>query len=115
MGPSHYNSQTRPRASDGLKFFHRDRKNGVELRDLKQLSDPFMRLEDFQLTVVLNELVLRSLHDPAIHDLIKWLDEGWHAYLEQVIRDGIEQSLFRADLDPGSAASFPGHEWPGVL
>lgn len=56
--------------------------------------------------IVLNELVLRSLHDPAIHHMIEWLDEGWHTYLEQVIRDGIEQGLFRADLDPGSAATW---------
>src|SRR5260370_9666810 len=52
--------------------------------------------------IVLNELVLRSLHDPAIHHMIGWLDEGWHNYLEQVIRDGIEQTLFRSDLNTSS-------------
>lgn len=56
--------------------------------------------------IVLDELILRSLHDPAIHHMITWLDKGWHSYLEQVIRDGIEQGLFRADLDPGSAATW---------
>ena len=56
--------------------------------------------------IVLDELVLRSLHDPAIHQMIKWLDEGWHTYLEQVIRGGVEQGLFRADLDPDSAATW---------
>jgi AcrR family transcriptional regulator len=56
--------------------------------------------------IVLDELVLRSLHDPAIRQMITWLDEGWHAYLEKVIRDGREQKLFRADLDPGSAATW---------
>jgi AcrR family transcriptional regulator len=56
--------------------------------------------------IVLDELILRSLHDPAIHNMITWLEEGWHSYLEQVIRDGIEQGLFRADLDPGSAATW---------
>ncbi len=35
-----------------------------------------------------------ALHDPAILHMIKWLDEGWHTYLEQVIRSGIEQGLF---------------------
>jgi AcrR family transcriptional regulator len=59
-----------------------------------------------EMFIVLNELVLRSLHDPAIHHMIKWLDEGWHTYLERVIRNGIEQGLFRADLDPGSAATW---------
>jgi len=56
--------------------------------------------------IVLNELVLRSLHDPAIHHMIKWLDEGWHTYLAQIIRDGREQGLFRAGLDPDSAATW---------
>ncbi len=56
--------------------------------------------------IVLNELVLRSLHDPVIHHMIQWLDEGWHAYLTQVIREGREQGLFRADLDPDSAATW---------
>ncbi|HEY6406101.1 MAG TPA: TetR/AcrR family transcriptional regulator [Ktedonobacteraceae bacterium] len=59
-----------------------------------------------EMFIVLNELVLRSLHDPAIHHMLKWLDEGWHTYLEQVIRDGKEQRSFRADLDPGSAATW---------
>ncbi|MDQ2886563.1 MAG: TetR/AcrR family transcriptional regulator [Chloroflexota bacterium] len=56
--------------------------------------------------IVLNELVLRSLHDPAIHRMLKWLDEGWYAYLAPVIRDGREQGMFRADLDPDSAATW---------
>lgn len=56
--------------------------------------------------IVLNELILRSLHDPAIHRMIRWLDEGWHAYLEQIIRNGIEQNLFRADLDAGHTATW---------
>jgi AcrR family transcriptional regulator len=66
----------------------------------------YMLQEKPQMFIVLNELVLRSLHDPAIHRMIKWLDEGWHTYLEQVIRDGIQQGLFRADLEPGSAATW---------
>ena len=62
--------------------------------------------EKLDMFIVLNELVLRSLHDPAIHHMIKWLDEGWHTYLAQIIRDGREQGLFRADLDPDSAATW---------
>jgi AcrR family transcriptional regulator len=56
--------------------------------------------------IVLDELILRSLHNPAIRKMIKWLDEGWHNYLEQVIRNGIEQGQFRSDLDPGNAATW---------
>ncbi len=56
--------------------------------------------------IVFNELVLRSLHDPAIQRMIKWLDEGWHTYLAQTLHDGREQGLFRADLDPDSTATW---------
>ena len=56
--------------------------------------------------IVLNELILRSLHDPAIHQMIRRLDEGWHGYLEQVMRQGVEQGQFRADLDANSAATW---------
>lgn len=72
-----------------------------ELRELQYLLQ-----EKPDMFIVLDELVLRSLHDPTIHRMIKWLDEGWHAYLEQVIRGGIEQGVFRANLDPGSAATW---------
>ena len=72
-----------------------------ELAELQYLVQ-----EKPEMFIVMNELVLRSLHDPAIHQMIKWLDEGWHSYLEQVIRSGIEQGLFRTDLDPGSAATW---------
>lgn len=71
-----------------------------ELAELQHLLH-----EKPEMFIVFNELVLRSQHDPAIHRMIKWLDEGWHNYLAQVIRDGIEQGLFRADLDPDSAAT----------
>lgn len=56
--------------------------------------------------IVMNELILRSLHDPAILRMIKQLDEGWHGYLERIIREGIEQKLFRTDLDPSNTATW---------
>ncbi|HEY6407956.1 MAG TPA: TetR family transcriptional regulator C-terminal domain-containing protein, partial [Ktedonobacteraceae bacterium] len=56
--------------------------------------------------IVLDELVLRSLHDPAIRHMLVWLDEGWHDYLEKVIRDGIKQGQFRTDIDPGNVATW---------
>jgi hypothetical protein len=66
----------------------------------------YLLQEKPEMFIILNELVLRSLHDRAIHAMIKWLDEGWHSYLEQVIRKGQDQGIFRADLDPGSAATW---------
>ena len=72
--------------------------------ELKELQ--YLLQEKPDMFIVLDELVLRSLHDPTIHRMIKWLDEGWHAYLKQVIRSGIEQGVFRANLDPDSAATW---------
>ena len=56
--------------------------------------------------IVMNELVLRSLHDPAIHTHITWLEKGWHGYLEHVLRQGKEQGLFRSDLDADGGATW---------
>src|SRR5260370_15023568 len=62
----------------------------------------YLLQEKPELFIVLNELVLRSLHDPAIHHMIGWLDEGWQNYLEQAIRDSIEHVLVLAHLLTGS-------------
>lgn len=59
-----------------------------------------------ELFIVMSELTLRSLHNPAIHAHIAWLDKGWHGYLEQILRQGKEQGMFRADLDANYAATW---------
>ena len=69
----------------------------VEMRDLWR--------EKPQVFIVMNELTLRSLRDAGIHELLQWLEKGWHSYLEGILRQGIEQHLFRADLDPARAAT----------
>jgi len=56
--------------------------------------------------IVMNELVLRSLHDPAIRAHLTWLEKGWHGYLEGVLRQGKEQGLFRSDLDADGGATW---------
>jgi AcrR family transcriptional regulator len=66
----------------------------------------YLLQEKPEMFIVMSELTLRSLHDPAIHAHIAWLDKGWHDYLEQVLRQGLEQGLFRADLDADSAATW---------
>lgn len=56
--------------------------------------------------IVMNELALRSLHDPAIRVHFTWLEQGWHGYLEGVLRRGKEQGLFRFDLDADGGATW---------
>ncbi len=70
----------------------------IEMRDLWR--------EKLEVFIVMNELILRSLHDAAIHEHLQWLEKGWHAYLEGILRQGREQHLFRADLDPEQAATW---------
>ncbi len=66
----------------------------------------YLLQEKLDMFVVMNELTLRSLHNPAIRAHLTWLEKGWHGYLEHVLRQGKEQSLFRSDLDADSGATW---------
>ncbi|MHB8596445.1 MAG: TetR/AcrR family transcriptional regulator [Ktedonobacteraceae bacterium] len=81
---------------------------GTPLEQIRgELAEMHLLLQEKpEMFIVMSELALRSLHDPVIHEHLKWLDEGWHDYLEGILRKGREQSLFRADLDPSSAATW---------
>ena len=54
--------------------------------------------------IVLSELAIRSWRDPSIAEMFKRLDDGWYAHLEALLKRGIEQGLFRKDLDVGPCA-----------
>ena len=58
-----------------------------------------------EMFIVLSELVMRSLRDVSIQPSLQHLDEGWHAYLQYLVLNGVRQGAFRADIDPGSMAS----------
>jgi AcrR family transcriptional regulator len=49
--------------------------------------------------IVLSELAIRSWRDPSIAEMFKSLDDGWYAHLEALLKRGVEQGLFRKDLD----------------
>ncbi len=66
----------------------------------------YLSREKPEVFVVMNELTLRSLHDPTIREQLQWLEKGWHAYLERILRRGREQGLFRADLEPEHMATL---------
>ena len=54
--------------------------------------------------IVLSELAIRSWRDRSIAEMFKHLDDGWYAHLEALLKRGIEQGLFRKDLDLGPCA-----------
>jgi AcrR family transcriptional regulator len=56
------------------------------------------------LIVALDELALRALRDPVIAQLLDEMDAGWHAYLVDVLRRGVEKGEFCANLDVNLAA-----------
>ena len=67
------------------------------------------------LVVVMLELQLRARRDEAIAAIIDPLMGHWRGGLEQMIRAGIEEGVFRADLDPPAAASVLTATFSGAL
>jgi len=64
--------------------------------------------EDPSNYLVLYELVRSAPNEPVIQEALAQRDifADWHARLVSLIEAGIAQGQFRADLDPGSAASI---------
>ena len=52
-----------------------------------------------EMFIVLSELVLRSVRDPALRPVLQRLDDVWHEYLQAILSSGIEQGAFRSDID----------------
>jgi AcrR family transcriptional regulator len=58
-----------------------------------------------QLFIVWTELHLRSQRDPMVRAILKNLNDGWQTQVESICREGLQQQLFRPDLDPHRAAA----------
>lgn len=56
--------------------------------------------------VALQELFLRARRDDAIRQVFAHVDVRWHTYLSDLLRAGVAQGAFRADLDPQIAATL---------
>ena len=66
----------------------------LEFRDLREL----LRTQP-ELFIVLTELSLRGLRDPAINKMEKRRDGFWREHLSGIIRRGIGQGVFRRDIE----------------
>ena len=87
----------------------------LEFRDLREL----LRAQP-ELFIVLTELSLRGLRDPAINKMEKRRDDFWREHLSGIIRRGIEEGVFRRDLEVEPAvtalmAQFKGIGYHAVL
>ncbi|MBV9276167.1 MAG: TetR/AcrR family transcriptional regulator [Verrucomicrobia bacterium] len=71
------------------------------------LDELRMEFEDIRLRlhrtpeqfIVLCDLAVRSWRDPVVAQIFKKLDDGWHAQLLAMLERGIQQGLFRNDLN----------------
>ena len=74
---------------------------------LQVFRDMRYQLEQIpELLVALNELHTHAQRDSAVRALLQRLNSGWHAHLASICTAGIEQHLFRADLDADHIASL---------
>ena len=55
--------------------------------------------------VVLTELAVRAWRDPAIAEILSYLDQGWHDHLVSILQAGIAEKTFRSDLDLEATAN----------
>jgi len=55
---------------------------------------------------VLFELHLRSLRDPAIRSILQGMDGSWRQHVTEYLTAGVQQGIFRADLDIDAAAAI---------
>ena len=49
--------------------------------------------------IVLRDLAVRSWRDPVVAKIFRKLDDGWHAHLVAMLERGIQQGIFRNNLN----------------
>ena len=74
-----------PTALDELRMEFED----IRLR-LRQTPEQF---------IVLSDLAVRSWRDPVVARIFRKLDDGWHAHLVALLERGIQQGIFRNNLN----------------
>ena len=67
-----------------------------------------------KLFVVLVELSLRGLRDPAINKMEQRRDHFWFEHLSGIIRRGIEQGMFRRDIELEPAVTALMAQFKGI-
>ena len=71
------------------------------------LDELRMEFEDIRLRlrrtpeqfIVLSDLAVRSWRDPLVAKIFRKLDDGWHAHLVALLERGIQQGIFRNNLN----------------
>lgn len=58
-----------------------------------------------EIYVVLMELQLRSIRDPVVQKLLKETSR-WQDHIQSLLREGVQQGVFRSDLDAAESCSL---------
>ena len=74
----------------------------------QEYLDNLYLLEESRATfIVLLEMYQRALRDPFLHEIINNLEVPWRQHYTGILTAGVEQGIFRADLDiPATATAL---------
>ena len=110
-GTLHYHFPSKEALILGVvDYLMEDLKNNRAVwKDAEQtaLDELHMEFEDIRLRlrhtpeqfIVLSDLAVRSWRDPVVAKIFRKLDDGWHAHLVAMLERGIEQGIFRNNLN----------------
>jgi AcrR family transcriptional regulator len=110
-GTLHYHFPSKEALIHGVvDFLMEDLQNNRVARDAAEptaLDELHMEFEDIRLRlrrtpeqfIVLSDLAVRSWRDPVIAKMFRRLDDGWHAHLVALLKRGIQQGIFRKNLN----------------
>lgn len=73
----------------------------------RQFADvEFYALHRPELLTVSREFLLRATRDPAVARVIKPLNEYWRGDFEKILRIGLQEKVFKHDLDPPATSAI---------
>jgi len=110
-GTLHYHFPSKETLILGVvDYLMEDLKNNRAVwKDAEQtaLDELRMEFEDIRLRlrrtpeqfIVLSDLAVRSWRDPVVAKIFRKLDDGWHAHLVAMLERGIQQGIFRNNLN----------------
>jgi AcrR family transcriptional regulator len=110
-GTLHYHFPSKEALILGVvDYLMEDLKNNRDVwKDAEQTALDELRLEfeDIRLRlrrtpeqfIVLSDLAVRSWRDPVVAKIFRKLDDGWHAHLVALLERGIQQGIFRTNLN----------------
>jgi AcrR family transcriptional regulator len=110
-GTLHYHFPSKEALILGVvDYLMEDLKNNRAVwKDAEQtaLDELRMEFEDIRLRlrrtpeqfIVLSDLAVRSWRDPVVAKIFRKLDDGWHAHLVAMLERGIQQGIFRNNLN----------------